>query len=114
LLAFPATTVGIGTAGFGGSGDASMANSDFALMKILDAKRVTEGAGEFLEFENFTGVGLFVDAMEGFESKLEKILSDGTIGCEHEFFDEAMGNVAFAAGNVVDLLLFIEFDDGRG
>jgi hypothetical protein len=41
-----------------------MANGDFALVQVFDAKRVTEGAGQLFELENFTRVRLLVNAMQ--------------------------------------------------
>jgi len=35
-----------------------MANGDFALVQVFDAERITEGASQLFELEDFAGVGL--------------------------------------------------------
>src|SRR5216684_3383689 len=44
--ALTAVAVRVGAAGFRGRWDAAMANGDFALVQVFDAKRVTKGAGQ--------------------------------------------------------------------
>jgi len=90
------------------------ADGDFALVEIFDAQGVAESAGEFLELENFAGVGLFVDAMQGRQAALEQVVRNGAIRGEHEFFDQAMSDVAFAAADVSHLLMVVKLDDGFG
>src|SRR6266436_1631393 len=109
-----AVAIGVGAAGFGGSGNAAMANSDFALVQVFDAERITEGASQLFELEDFAGVGLFMNAMERFDAAAKKIRSDSAIGGEHELFDEAMSDVALAARDIGHALLFVEFDDWFG
>src|SRR5713226_2073897 len=70
--ALAAVAVGIGTAGFRGSGNAAMANGDFALVQVFDAERITKGASQLFELEDFTGVGLFMNAMERFNAASKK------------------------------------------
>jgi len=48
LLALAAFAVGIGAAGFCRGGHAAVVHGDFALVEILDAKGIAEGAGELL------------------------------------------------------------------
>jgi len=48
-----------------------MANGDFALVQVFDAK-ITEGASQLFELEDFAGVGLFVNAMERFDAAPKK------------------------------------------
>jgi len=91
-----------------------MANGDFALVQVFDAERVAEGASQLFELEDFAGVRLLMNAMERFDAAVKKIRGDGAIGGEHEFFDEAVSNVAFAARDVGHALLFVEFDDRFG
>ena len=89
-----------------------MADSDFALIEIFDAEGVAEGAGEFLELKDLANIGFFVDAIEGFHAAGDEVVGDGAIGGEHEFFDDAVSDIAFAAADVGHALLFVEFDDG--
>ena len=114
LLALAAFAVRIGAAGFCGSRDAAVAHDDFALVEILDAQGIAKSAGEFLEFQDFAGIGLFVHAMKGLDATGIELVIDGAIGGEHELLDDAVRNVAFAAGNAGYLLLFIEGNDGLG
>src|SRR5450432_228600 len=78
--AFAAVSVGIGAAGARGSGDAAVADGDFALVQVFDAERIAEGAGQLFKLQNFFGVGDFVDAMEGFDATLREIAVHGAIG----------------------------------
>ena len=43
---------------------AAMADGDAALGEIFHAEGVAEGVGELLEFQDFLGIGLFVNAMK--------------------------------------------------
>src|SRR5216684_6360525 len=56
--ALAAVAIGVRAAGFRGSGNAAMANGDFALVQVFDAERITKGASQLFELEDFTGVGL--------------------------------------------------------
>ncbi len=112
--ALAAVAVGVGTAGFRGSGNAAMANGDFALVQVFDSERVAESAGQFFELEDFTGVGLFMNAMERFNAAAKKICGDRAIGGEHELFDETVSDIALAARDIGHALLFVEFDDRLG
>ncbi len=47
-----------------GAGDLAVADGDFALVEIFNAKREAESARELLEFEDFAAIGFFVDAMD--------------------------------------------------
>jgi hypothetical protein len=91
-----------------------VADSDFALVEIFNAEGIAKGVGEFLEFEDFANVGFFVDAMKTLDAAVDEVVSDGTISGEHEFFDDAVGDVAFTAADVGHAPLFVEFDDGLG
>ena len=44
-------------------------------------------------------------------ARFRQVMGNGTIRGEHELFDDAVGDVAFAAGDVGHALLFVEFDD---
>ncbi len=88
-----------------------MAHRDFALVQIFDAQRIAEGARQLFEFQNFFGVGLFVHAMERFDAALQDVTVDRAIGGQHEFFNQAMRDVALAAHDAGHALLVIEFDD---
>jgi len=113
-LSLAAVAARVGASGFGGRGNFAVADGDFALVEIFDAEGIAERAGEFLKLENFAGVGFLVDAMQGVQAALDEVVSDGAIGGEHELFDQAMGDVAFAAADVGHLLLVVELDDGLG
>ncbi len=65
--AFAALAVGIRATGFCGRRNFAVTHSNFALIEIFDAERIAESAGQFLKFQNFAGVGLFVDAMQGLD-----------------------------------------------
>src|ERR1700722_10122137 len=108
--AFAAAAVGVGASGARGGGSASVTHGNFALLQIFHAEGVTEGAGQFFELENFASVGFFVDPVGGVDAALQKITIDRAIGGEHEFFDEAVGNVANAAADTDHALLIVEFD----
>src|SRR5216684_1254229 len=104
----------VGAAGLRGRGNAAMANGDFALVQVFDPERITEGASQLFELEDFAGVGLFVNAMERFDAAAKKICGDSAIGGEHELFDEAVSDIALAARDIGHALLFVEFDDRLG
>ena len=90
-----------------------MAHGDAALGEIVHAERIAEGVGQFFELEHFFRVGLFVDAVQRGDAAFFEILRDGFVRGEHEFFDEAMGDVALAADDAACGLL-VEFDDRLG
>src|SRR6266849_4740653 len=75
-----AVAVGVGAAGFRGRGDAAMTNGDLALVQVFDAERVTEGAGQLFELENFARVGLLVNAMQRLYAALPEVTGNGAIG----------------------------------
>ena len=54
--------------------DAAVTHGDPPLGEIVHAQRIAEGLREFLEFEHFLGIGLFVDAMERGDAALFEIL----------------------------------------
>src|SRR5260370_10904942 len=109
-----AVGIGVRAAGFGGRWNTAMANGDFALVQVFDAERVTESAGQLFELEDFARVGYFVNAMERIDAAAKEIRGDGAVGGEHEFFNEAVSDVALAARDVGHALLFVEFNDGLG
>src|SRR5579875_246834 len=102
------------TAFTAGRADAAVAHGNTALGEIFDAEGVTEGAGKLFEFENFLGVGLFVNAMERRDFAALEIGRDGFVCCEHELLDDAVGDVADAAGNSDHAAHSVEFDDRLG
>jgi hypothetical protein len=69
---------------------------------------------QFLEFQNALGVGLFVDAMQRRHAQIFKIARDSLIGREHEFFDDAVREVAHAAHDAGHLAGVVEFNHGFG
>ncbi len=112
--ALAAVTVRVRTAGFRRRGNAAMANGDFALVQVFDAERITEGASQLFELENFARVGLFMNAMERLDAASKKICGDSAIGGEHELFDETVSDIALAARDIGHALLFVELDDRFG
>src|SRR5260370_19378390 len=64
-----------------------------------------------MELEKLARVGHLVNAMERLNAAAKKIRVNGAVGCEHEFFDEAVSDVALAARDVGHALLFVEFND---
>src|SRR5260370_16436528 len=50
--------------------------------------------------------------MERIDAAAKEIRGDGAVGGEHEFFNEAVSDVALAARDVGHALLFVEFNDG--
>ncbi len=103
--------VGVGPAGFRGRRNAAMANGDFALVQIFDAERVTEGAGQLFELEDFARVGLLMNAMQRVDAALQEAAGDGAIGGQHELFNEPVRDVSHAARDIGHALLFVEFND---
>src|SRR5258708_20740367 len=110
--ALAAVAIGVRAAGFGGRWNTAMANGDFGLVQVFDDERVTESAGQLFELEDFARVGYFVNAMERIDAAAKEIRGDGAVGGEHEFFNEAVSDVALAARDVGHALLFVEFNDG--
>ena len=49
-----------------------MPHRDFALMQILYAERITKRASQFFELQNFFRIGLFVHAMQRFDTAFSK------------------------------------------
>ncbi len=91
-----------------------MLYGDAPLGEIVYAERVAEGVGKFFKFENLFGVGLFVDAVQRGDAALLEILRDRFVRGEHELFDEAVGNIAHAAGDALHAALFVKLDDRLG
>ena len=87
-----------------------MAHRNFPLVQIFNAERIAERARQLFEFQNFFGVGLFVHAMERFDAALQDVTVYCAIGGQHEFFNQAMRDVPFAAHDAGHALLVIEFD----
>src|SRR5258708_14139523 len=112
--AFTAMAVRIGASGFCRRWNAAMSYGNLALVQMLDAHRGTEVAGHFFELQDFAGVRLFVNAMQRFDAALQEVRVDGAIGGQHEFFNEPLRNVAFAARDVRHALLFVELDHRFG
>src|SRR5437868_6323009 len=112
--ALAAVAVGIGPAGLCGGRNAPVADGNFALVQIFDPEGIAESARQLFELQNFPRIGLFVNTMQGFDTTFEKIARDGAVGREHEFFNQAMRDVALAARDVDHALLFVKFDDRLG
>ena len=55
--------------------------------QIVYTQRIPKCLRQFLEFEHFFGIGLFVDAMQRRDSALFQILGDRLVCGEHEFLD---------------------------
>ena len=81
---------------------------------VGDAERVAEAGGDLLELQHLLGVGLLVGAVEGGDAPAFEEASDGFVGRQHELFDQAVGDVALAAGDADHLAALVEADDGLG
>ena len=55
-----------------------------------------------------------MDAVEGCNAAFQQVAVDRAIGGQHEFFDQAVGDVAFAARDVGHVLLVVELDYAFG
>jgi hypothetical protein len=91
-----------------------MPHPDAALGEIFDAERIAERLRQFLEFEHLPRIGFLVDAMEGSDGAPFQVLRHGFVGREHEFLDDAMSDIAFAAEDALHPALGVEFDDRLG
>ena len=85
-----------------------------ALGEIVHAQRIAESLREFLEFQHVLRIGLFVHAMQRGDAALFEISRDGFIRREHEFFDQAVRDIALAADDAQHAPGFVEFDDAFG
>ena len=74
-----------------------MATRRRAFGKTRHAQRIAEGLRQFLEFEHLFRIGLFMNAVQRSQAAPVQVLRDGLVGGEHELFDQAMGDIAFAA-----------------
>ena len=92
----------------------SVLHFDAPLRKIFDAQRISERLRQRLEFQNFLGVGFFVDAMQRSDAARFEIARDGLIRGQHEFLDQAVRDVALAADDADHLPVGIEFNHRLG
>ena len=112
--AFATFAVGVRASGFGGRRNFAVTDSNLLLIEVFDAESLAEGPSQFFKFQNFAGVGFFVDAMESLDGTMEQVMSHRAVGGEHELFDDAMSDVSLAARYVGHVLLVVEFDDRFG
>ena len=91
-----------------------MPHGNDALDQVFDPQGIAKRARQFLEFQDFLGIGLFVDAVKRREAAPDEIAGDGAVRGEHELFDDAVRDVAFAAHDIGHALLGVEFDDRLG
>ncbi len=100
------------------AGAASVAAVGFQLHALdgqgADSQRVSEGGGDDFEVVDALGVGLFVDAVERGDAFIFEIVRDALVRREHEFFDQAMGDVALRSGDALHHAEFVELDDRLG
>ena len=82
--------------------------------KCADSQGVTESCGDDLEIVNALGVGLFVDTVERGDAFIFQVVGYAFVGREHEFFNQAVSDVAFGARDAFHHSEFIELDDGFG
>ena len=75
-----------------------------------DAKGVAEMAATSSNSKTRCGVGRFVDAVDGFEARGFESAGDGFVGGEHELLDDAVSDVARAAGDAGHHAGFVEQD----
>ena len=104
----------LSTAGSGFLPHRTVADGYAALREIFDPQGIAESLGEFLEFENLFRVGFFVNAMERSDPAFFQVLRDGFVGREHEFFDQAVRDVALAADDAEHASIVVELDDRLG
>src|SRR5689334_10486638 len=112
--ALAAFAVGIWAASPSGSRYPPVAHGDFALMQVLDSKRVAESARQLFEFENFAAVRLFVHTMERLDAAFQEVTGHSTVRSQHELFNQAVRDVALTARDVGHALLLVEFNDAFG
>ena len=100
------------------AGAASVAAVGFELHALnrqrAHSQRVSESGGDHFEVVHAFGVGLFVDAVERGDAFIFQIVRDALVRRQHEFFDEAMGDVALRAGDALHHSEFVELDDWFG
>ena len=65
---------------------------------------------QFLELQNFLGIGFFVDAVQRGDAAAFEVARDGLVRRQHEFLDQAMRDVALAADDAGHLPRGVEFD----
>ena len=80
------------------------------LRKIFDAQRISERLRQRLKFQNFLGIGFFVDAMQRSDAARFEVARDGLIGGQHEFLDQAVRDVALAADDAGHLPGVVKFN----
>ena len=78
------------------------------------SERVSEGGGDDFEVVYAFGVGLFVDAVERGDAFIFQIVRDALVRREHEFFDQAVGDVALRSGDALHHSEFVKLDDWFG
>ena len=82
--------------------------------KRADAEGISESRGDGFEVVDALGVGLLVNAVEAGDAVRLEMVRDRLVGREHEFFDEAMREVALGAGDGLHQSELVELDDGLG
>ena len=87
----------------------SVLHFDAPLRKIFHAQRISERLRQRLEFQNFLGVGFFVDAMQRSDAARFEIARHGLIRGQHEFLDQAVRDVALAADDAGHLPGIVKF-----
>ena len=78
------------------------------------SQRVSESGGDDFEVVDAFGVGLFVDAVERGDAFIFQIVGDALVRREHEFFDQAVGDIALGSRDALHHSEFVELDDGFG
>ena len=91
-----------------------MLNFQALFRQIFNAQRIAERLRHGLKFQNFLGVRLFVDTMQRSDAARFKVARHRLVRRQHEFFDQAVRDVAFAAHDANHLSGVVEFDHWLG
>ena len=75
---------------------------------------MSEGGGDDFEVVHSFGIGLLVNAVQRSYAVVFQISGDTFVGREHEFFNQAVRDVALGTGNTFHQSKFVEFDHGLG
>ena len=80
--------------------------------RAVHSERVAERRRDFLELENFFRVGCLVNAVEGGDGAALEVGGYRLVRRQHEFFDDAVGDVPLRASNADHAAALVELDFG--
>ena len=78
------------------------------------AQRITESCGDHFKVVNPLGVGLLVNPVKRSDALVFQIRGHALVGRKHEFFNQAMRDVALRAGDALHQSEFVELDHRLG